>query len=219
MSSSGEKVKDYFDKTAEEYDSFFQKTPKMNFAQKLGHRFFRKPYVYRRLNAVIELSGDVGGKRILEVGCGSGRYSVELAKRGAIVTGLDFSPNMVKVSQRLAQSENVKNCDFVVADIFEYSPGKKFDVVICSGVFDYMTKEEAQKLIGKLRDLSKDAVVVTYPKLFNIQVPVRKIWLTKRGVPVYFYTKKKMSKIFKDARLKEIREIDIGPLVIKRGIL
>lgn len=46
--------------------------------------------------AHVELCGDVAGTRLLDVGCGSGYFSREMAKRGARVTGVDISPRMLE---------------------------------------------------------------------------------------------------------------------------
>ncbi len=51
-------------------------------------------------NKVVPLLGDVTGKKILDVGAGTGRLSVPLAKKGAIVTALDVSEEMLKVLQK-----------------------------------------------------------------------------------------------------------------------
>ena len=40
---------------------------------------------------ILQLVGDVDGCRVLDVGCGDGKFAVELAKRGAIVVGIDAS--------------------------------------------------------------------------------------------------------------------------------
>src|SRR5215470_12002784 len=47
--------------------------------------------------------GDVFGKRVLHLQCHIGRDTLSLARRGAIVTGLDFSPAAIKVARRLAE--------------------------------------------------------------------------------------------------------------------
>src|SRR5215472_6867245 len=45
--------------------------------------------------AHIALCGDVQGRRILDVGCGTGYFAREMARRGARVTGVDISPQML----------------------------------------------------------------------------------------------------------------------------
>jgi SAM-dependent methyltransferase len=52
--------------------------------------------------AVLELVGDVSGRRILDAGCGPGLYAAELAARGAEVWGFDASPEMVRLARRRA---------------------------------------------------------------------------------------------------------------------
>lgn len=49
---------------------------------------------------VAEFLGDINGKRILDYGCGSGIFCRFLQSKGAFVTGLDISKNMIKVAQR-----------------------------------------------------------------------------------------------------------------------
>lgn len=51
-------------------------------------------------NKLLPLLGDVAGKKILDVGAGTGRLSVPLAKQGALVTALDISEEMLKILQR-----------------------------------------------------------------------------------------------------------------------
>jgi 2-polyprenyl-3-methyl-5-hydroxy-6-metoxy-1,4-benzoquinol methylase len=51
--------------------------------------------------------GDVKGKRILDVGCGTGTFSIILAKRGAIVCGIDISRLAIEIAQKRAMINNV----------------------------------------------------------------------------------------------------------------
>jgi SAM-dependent methyltransferase len=65
---------------------------------------------YRRfveLPSVLAVLGDVAGLRVLDLGCGSGIYSRLLAKRGALVTGLDQSPAMIAQARRAEAAESL----------------------------------------------------------------------------------------------------------------
>jgi ubiquinone biosynthesis O-methyltransferase len=56
---------------------------------------------------VLELVGDVDGRRVLDVGCGDGELALELTKRGAVVTGIDASAAMIDAAKRRATQYNV----------------------------------------------------------------------------------------------------------------
>ena len=55
------------------------------------------------------------GSTVLDVGCGAGRVSVALAKKGYVVTGLDFLPEMIELANRQANSHGI-NVEFKVMD-------------------------------------------------------------------------------------------------------
>ena len=62
--------------------------------------------------AILELAGDVAGRRILDVGCGAGPLFAALRDRGAIVTGLDSSIEMLRLARaRLGSDEALHRAD------------------------------------------------------------------------------------------------------------
>ena len=71
------------------------------------------------------------GSRILDVGCGSGRFSVNAAKLGFQVVGIDITPEAIETSKKRAEDERLKNVTFQVLDITEDTPAGKFDYVFC----------------------------------------------------------------------------------------
>jgi SAM-dependent methyltransferase len=71
------------------------------------------------------------GTRVLDVGCGVGRWSRRLARRGAHVTGIDLSPTMIAEARRRAAHEGVlQRCRFETQDLAALDAGSKFDLVI-----------------------------------------------------------------------------------------
>ncbi|MGH8139230.1 MAG: SAM-dependent methyltransferase [Steroidobacteraceae bacterium] len=71
------------------------------------------------------------GTRVLDVGCGVGRWSRLLAARGAVVTGVDLSPTMIAQAQHRAAAEGVADrCHFRVQDLSSLDVGEKFDLVL-----------------------------------------------------------------------------------------
>lgn len=70
------------------------------------------------------------GQKILDMGCGTGRHSIELAQRGFQVTGVDISPGMLQVARAKALLLGL-NISWVVADASDFESSERFDAAIC----------------------------------------------------------------------------------------
>lgn len=70
------------------------------------------------------------GSRILDVGCGTGRHSVELGKQGYKVTGVDFSSGMLAEAKKAATEAGVE-VEWIHADVTLFKSDKLFDAAIC----------------------------------------------------------------------------------------
>lgn len=81
--------------------------------------------------------------KILDVGCGTGRHSIELAKRGYSVVGIDLSEDQLKSARQKALKEGVQ-VDFFQKDARDFSFEQKFDlaIMICEGAFPLMETDE-----------------------------------------------------------------------------
>ena len=76
--------------------------------------------------------GDVAGKRLLHLQCHFGLDTLSLARLGAGVTGLDFSPPAIAQARSLAREAGIR-ADFIVADVLEPPSGLSgFDIVFAS---------------------------------------------------------------------------------------
>lgn len=82
---------------------------------------------------MLEFMGDVKGKRILDLGCGEGGYSRELAKRGAELVAVDCSRKAMEYAVRLAEQEKLQIEHYVrnSNDLFDIA-AEQFDIVLCS---------------------------------------------------------------------------------------
>lgn len=92
--------------------------------------------------------------RILDVGCGTGRHSIELASRGYSVTGIDLSESMINKAMEYTGKLGL-NIDFKVADARELKFKNEFDlaIMICEGAFPLMETDEMNYQI--LKNISK----------------------------------------------------------------
>ncbi len=87
-----------------------------------------------------ELSLPPGGA-ILDVGCGTGRHSIELAKRGYAVIGLDLSSGMLAKAAEAAEAAGV-SVEWIHADATQFSFPGRYDAVIClcEGAFGLLSQ-------------------------------------------------------------------------------
>lgn len=81
--------------------------------------------------------------RILDIGCGTGRHSIELSKRGYRVTGIDLSDSMLARAREKAESQNLQ-IDFEKQDARKLSFQNEFDlaIMLCEGGFPLMETDE-----------------------------------------------------------------------------
>ena len=73
------------------------------------------------------------GCSILDVGCGTGRHAVELARRGFVVTGIDLSPGMLEQARAKAEAAGV-TVTFRQADATAFTVDEPLDVAIAASI-------------------------------------------------------------------------------------
>jgi cyclopropane fatty-acyl-phospholipid synthase-like methyltransferase len=85
------------------------------------------------------------GMRLLDMGCGPGRHSLELARRGLFVTGVDFTESFIAFGQEEAAREGLsERVEFVLADARDFVRPVHFDgaVCLCEGAFALLQTDE-----------------------------------------------------------------------------
>jgi len=118
----------------------------------------------------------LAGRRILDVGTGTGRAAIALAKRGAIVTGVDASAEMLDVARRRGREEGAE-VTFVRGDAHGLDfPDRSFDAVVCLRVL--MHTPDWRASLRELCRVSSGRVVFDYPSLYStaaIQAAIRRV--------------------------------------------
>jgi SAM-dependent methyltransferase len=90
--------------------------------------------------AIISVAGDVRGLRALDAGCGPGVQAAELIKRGATVTGVDLSEDLLDIArERLGPAVPLRQADLSQPLAF---PDNAFDLVLSSLVMHYLEEWE-----------------------------------------------------------------------------
>jgi 2-polyprenyl-3-methyl-5-hydroxy-6-metoxy-1,4-benzoquinol methylase len=90
------------------------------------------------------------GSRVLDFPCGSGRHSLELARRGHLVTGLDVSAEAIGYARDAARAEGLE-VDLRVGDMADVPAGLGTDLAICMGnSFGYLEHEGTLRFLADL---------------------------------------------------------------------
>ena len=169
--------------------------------------------IYQRFDWVMEKSGDVRGKRICDIGCGSGRFVTEFAKNGAAhVTGVDVAPEMLKLAKNLVAQDGVEGaCDFVLTDVLNWKTDQKFDTTIAIGFWDYIMQPPER--LRNIRSITTGQFLSAWPRFWTWRMPVRKVRLQYiQGCPVYFFRKPQIYKMLEDAGFRVVSCEAVGKL-------
>jgi trans-aconitate methyltransferase len=98
----------------------------------------RHSFVWKQSADLIEFLDPKPGERILDLGCGTGHLTAQLAERGAAVVGLDASPSMVAQAR-----QNFPKLKFVLADARNMNFDQPFDAVFSNAALHWMKDASA----------------------------------------------------------------------------
>jgi SAM-dependent methyltransferase len=84
----------------------------------------------QEVDFLVDILGLPKGVRILDIGCGPGRHSLELARRGYCTFGVDISGAFIELAERRAKAEGL-TAEFRVADARQLDLPQQFDAAIC----------------------------------------------------------------------------------------
>ena len=199
------------------YDAFAEAYARAN-ENGLFNRWYARP-------AVLDLLGDVAGKRILDAGCGSGPLLSDLTDRGARVDGFDASPAMVG----LARERLGREADLNVADLTRPLPydSESFDDALAVLVLHYL--EDWAGPLSELRRVLRPGgrliVVVNHPVIPPVMYPDLNYFATvpneedyefdgvSATLTIWYRSLSAMSESFSDAgfRISAISEPPVSP--------
>lgn len=109
-------------------------------------RYMEESFTTNTLFEVDFLEAELGlakGARILDVGCGTGRHSLELSRRGYRPTGLDISDGMLREARSICEAEGLE-AEFARGDATDFHFDEGFDacICICEGAFGLLSADD-----------------------------------------------------------------------------
>ena len=112
-------------------------------------------------------------KRILDLGCGTGRHTIALAKAGFEVCGIDISKNALGVCQERLKEAGLK-ADLKLADIYKPLSYKDnfFDGFISTSTLHHAILKDIKKLVKELERVLKSGafIMIVVPKKMSSDV-------------------------------------------------
>jgi len=192
-------TRQYFESHAVSFDSIYLNESRLS---RWFNQVFRKA-IYERFRLALDASGDVNGKNVLDIGCGSGRYMVEYAMRGANrVVGVDLSTTMLDLARQMTMQAGVQDrCEFWQADFMERPFAEQFDVVLAMGVFDYLS--DPLPFLRKMASLSRDVVIASFPGKSGARMYFRKWRYQLQNCPVFFYSRDELNALVRAVEFKD----------------
>jgi len=135
-------------------------------------RFYLSPH--EAFTKVVSVFKNLRVRKVLDLGCGSGRHSIALAKKGFLVSGIDFSVKAIDLAKKWMLAEDLQ-IDFRVGDFREglaYGD-ETFDAVIAIDSIQYDTITALSNALSEIsRVLKKDGVAfVTLPTIEATEMP------------------------------------------------
>ena len=136
----------YWDKKATCYEGLARSNWPSNSYNEHVHRV--------QMAAMDQMLGPVAGLRVADIGCGTGRASLHLARRGAEVTGLDFSPKSLEAARRetAEAGADIRFDEYDVLGPPDESLEDRFDIVVSLGCLTLACKNEGNlaRALGNL---------------------------------------------------------------------
>lgn len=216
MATQVQRVDKFFSRFSETWDTLYG--GRRTFLWRQFDAMFRRD-IYERYELTLRALGDrLDGKSVLDIGCGSGIYCHEVARRGAShIVGVDVSMGMVALAEAKSHELGLDGiCKFVCSDFPPTKAGVlegKFDYGIVMGVMDYI--EDPTPFLKTLKSRIKDFAVISFPVRDRFRYPIRKYRYQLLGrCKVFHFTRAEMETY---CRAAGFRQLDVQCLDYSGG--
>ncbi len=166
---------------------------------------------YTMFNPILAYLGNIKGKKILDIGCGSGELANELSKSAKQVVGIDLSKEWINHCKK---SYNNKNLNFIQANAnnLKFSKNNFFDIVVMNMVLpNIYTSNGIRKIFSEIKRVVKKSGDVIFSDLHPLCIMTKEEGNRKQKYSKnfsYFKDGNKFSAIIKLPNNKEIEFSD-----------
>ena len=202
MSSTDERAGRFFHGFADTFDSLYD--GRRGPVWRLLDSTFRRDII-ERFRLTFDRLGDLQGKTVLDIGCGSGVYLREALARGATkVVGVDAAPRMLELAkERLDAAGHAGRYELVDGNYPTSAPLPKADCAIVMGVMDYVP--DPVRFCSALREqLEGGLAAFSFPSRHWLRSPIREVRYKLRNVPLYLYERRDVDRVLRDAGMTPV---------------
>lgn len=144
-------MKDLEEKIRKYYQKYYQSELGLpNWQELVNFRVNEEEFEREKILRLEKLLGEFAGKKILDVGCGTGGFLAEAAKKGAMVFGIDPEKEAVKI----CHLKGIKNVKVGFGENLPYG-NNFFDVAYCYTVLEHV--ENPEKTLSEMVRVAKPA--------------------------------------------------------------
>jgi SAM-dependent methyltransferase len=124
----------------------------------------RNRFARQRIANVLSLLPPLDGRRLIDIGCGMGTFTIEAASRGARAVGIDFAPAALTAAVRVARAEDAADARFIRADAALLPvAGACADVVLAADVTEHLDDDTLARILAEcVRVLRNGGALVLY---------------------------------------------------------
>jgi ubiquinone/menaquinone biosynthesis C-methylase UbiE len=185
-------------------------------------RLYRKAGVIqlgreREVVDFVKLFRGRGVKRALDLGCGTGRYTVLMAKKCRAVAACDVSKTGLAITQKLLEKRGVENCILSLQSFSKLNyVDNSFDAILCNNVLQHGLKKDITAGAGEISRVLKKGGLL-YIKTLSVNDAhfasgkklEKNTFLGHDGVDNgvhHFFTKSELVRLFKNFRILKLYE-------------
>lgn len=206
----------YWDSMVTDFDAIYSGETRTKIGVMLD-KWLRRD-IFDRVTETVNIVNKLGkNQRVIDVGCGTGRLGVPLAKAGHYVLGVDFSEEMLEKARAITRQAGVADkCEFMQGDMVDSTPaalrGQYFDAAVALGVFDYIS--DALPMLKQMASFQPKKIIVSLPREGTLRSYIRRLRYKVQGLdcPLYFYTPKQISGFGKALGAKHTSHYIMGEL-------
>lgn len=95
-------------------------------------------------------------KTLLDMGCGWGRWSFYFANNFKRVIGVDFCDELIDAAFKIKKEKNIEKVTFYISPVQLFKTYEKFDVVLFSGIIQYLNDYDVKKMLKNIEKMTKE---------------------------------------------------------------